>query len=368
MTPKKILVVEDEAITAMDIKRSLEMLGFNVVSTVSRGNDAVLKTDELRPDLILMDIVLKGDMDGIEAANIIKERFDIPVVYLTAHSDDTTFERAKLTEPYGFVIKPINHHGLKSTIETALYKYDLDKKLREREKKFQMLYHDAPLPYQSLDESGNIIEVNPAWLNALGYSREDVIGKWFGDFLESNASKFKENFPKFKVAGEVQNVEYDMKCNDGSIIAVEFNGKVSYDKDGKFLRTHCIFQEITKRKKMEEVLQFQADILNNVKNCIIVYDLQGSIIYWNKGAEEVYGYLEKEVLGQSVDLVYPIKNESKLKQDIQLIIEAGECNGNWEGKRKDGSKVVVDIRESLMHDTTGEVVGIIGISSEINDN
>jgi PAS domain S-box-containing protein len=366
MPGKKILIVEDEAITAMDIKRTLEMLGFKVVSTASRGKDAIKKAGTLKPDLILMDIIIKGEIDGIETAAIIKEQFDIPVVYLTAHSDDRTFERAKLTEPYGFITKPVNHEGLKGAIETSLYKHDLDKKLKHSEKNFQLLYKDAPLPYQSLNESGYIIEVNPAWLDTLGYSTEEVIGEWFGDFLkDSYVPKFREYFPKFKAEGEIHNTELKIKCKDGSDITAEFNGRISYDENGNFQKTHCIFQNITERKKMENMLKFQADILKNVRDCIVVYDLQGKVIYWNDGAEAVYGYSKEEIIGQSVEKLYPTKSNEQLMRDIKLTIEIEESIGKWEGKTKNGSKVTVDIRETPMYDANGEIIGIIGISRDI---
>jgi len=352
----------------MDLKNTLRMLGFDVVSTASMGKDAIKKIGKTNPDLILMDITLKGELDGIETVEIIKKQFDIPVIYLTAHSDEKTFERAKLTEPYGFITKPINYDGLKSTIEMGIYKHGLDKKSKEREKKFQLLYQDAPLPYQSLNESGHIIEVNQAWLDSLGYSRDEVIGKWFGDFLKTPARKFRENFPKFKAKGEIRNIEFEMKCSDGSTIDVEFNGRISYDEKGHFQRTHCIFQDITERKKMEKKLQFQANILKNVRDCIVVYDLQGKIIYWNEGAEKVYGYSKEEIIGQSVEKIYPDKNSNQLKHYIELMIELEEYNGKMECKRKDGSKLVVTIREALMHDANGNITGIIGIFHDITEN
>lgn len=357
----KILIVEDEAITAMDLKNTLSMLDFEVVGIASRGNEAIQKIEEFKPDLILMDIVLKGDMDGIETSEIIKKRFNIPIVYLTAHSDDRTFQRAKLTEPYGFIIKPINHDGLKSTIEIALYKHELDKKLKENQEKFKLFYDDAPLPYQSLDESGHIIEVNQAWLDLLGYSQDEVIGRWFGDFIINPTIIFNENFPKFKANGEICNIQFEMKKKDGSLIIAEYNGKIGYNKDGEFIRTQCIFQDITKRKETEDLLQFQATILKNVKECIIVYDTQGRVRYWNEGAEELYGYSKEEMMDQSISKLYP-DNE---KLNIDHVIEMGGYQGENVFRKKDGSNIKLYNKDTLMHDFNGDIIGIIRISQPI---
>jgi len=140
MSTKKILVVEDDAIAAMDIQRTLQLGGYEVVAVASSGEEAVEITEKLKPDLILMDIVLKGEMDGINASNKINEILDIPVIYLTAHSEESTVQRAKLTNPYGYLIKPFDNRELKFTVDMALYKHHLEHKLKESEKKFRLLY------------------------------------------------------------------------------------------------------------------------------------------------------------------------------------------------------------------------------------
>ncbi|WP_135612341.1 response regulator [Methanococcoides sp. AM1] len=129
MKATRILVVEDEAIVAMVIKKRLMNLGYSVSGVAATGKDAITKVEGTFPDLVLMDILLKGDMDGIEAAEEIRKRFSIPVVYLTAHSDENTLERAKQTEPYGYILKPFTERDLSSNIEIAIHKH-----LKEKQK------------------------------------------------------------------------------------------------------------------------------------------------------------------------------------------------------------------------------------------
>jgi CheY-like chemotaxis protein len=119
----RILVVEDEAIVAMVIKKRLMGLGYVVSGVAATGADTINKVEGTFPDLVLMDIMLKGDMDGIETADEIRKRFSIPVIYLTAHSDENTLERAKLTEPYGYILKPFTERDLSSNIEIAIHKH-----------------------------------------------------------------------------------------------------------------------------------------------------------------------------------------------------------------------------------------------------
>jgi len=127
MTGARILIVEDEKIVSEDIKDSLKNLGYDVAAVASSADEAMEKAAETRPDLVLIDIMLKGEMNGIGAAEQIRTRFDIPVVYLTAYADEKTLSRAKLTEPYGYILKPFEERELHTTIEIALYKHRMEK-------------------------------------------------------------------------------------------------------------------------------------------------------------------------------------------------------------------------------------------------
>ncbi|MFO7850752.1 MAG: ATP-binding protein [Spirochaetia bacterium] len=131
MAKVKILIVEDESIVAMDIKRRLVALGYQVIGHALSGEDAVSFSGEQRPDLVLMDIHLKGDMDGIKAADEIRRNYEIPVIYITAYSDEATLDRAKVTEPFGYILKPFQEREVHSAIEMAIYKHRAEQELRE---------------------------------------------------------------------------------------------------------------------------------------------------------------------------------------------------------------------------------------------
>ncbi len=141
MAKSKIMIVEDEGITADDIRMSLQSLGYTVSSVVSSGEEAIKKAEGDRPDLVLMDIVLKGEMDGIEAASQIRSCYDIPIIYLTAYADQKILERARITEPFGYIVKPFVNEDLKIAIEIALYKHRVEK---ERKKLIEELQGALP--------------------------------------------------------------------------------------------------------------------------------------------------------------------------------------------------------------------------------
>lgn len=137
MSKTNILIVEDESIVAKDIQHSLKKLGYNVVDIVSTAENAITAAVENIPDLVLMDIMLKGPMSGIEAAQTIREQLNIPVIFLTAYADESTFSKAKVTEPYGYIIKPFKEIDLHTSIEMALYKH---MKVNEVKKERDLLY------------------------------------------------------------------------------------------------------------------------------------------------------------------------------------------------------------------------------------
>lgn len=131
MSKINILVVEDESIVSKDIQHSLKKLGYNVVGAASTGEVAVQLAEEKQPDLILMDIMLKGAMSGIDAATEIKEKLNIPVIYLTAYADESTLSKAKITEPFGYILKPFKEIDLHTSIEMALFKHKKETELRK---------------------------------------------------------------------------------------------------------------------------------------------------------------------------------------------------------------------------------------------
>ena len=246
MAEVKILLVEEESKDAIDIKQTLESFDY-AVPYIASSDEALQKVLEIMPDLILINITHKGKIKYIETLSKIKE-LNIPVIFLTAHSEESTIEMVKPKESYEYLIKPYNGNELKIAIELAIYKNQMEKKLKESEKKFYLLFKNSPLPYQSLDENGFLLDVNPAWLECLGYSKDEVIGKNFAEFLAPNYEEYlKKIFPLFMSAGEIHDVQFQMKRKDGSNIFVSYEGKIGYDEMGHFIQAHCIFQDITER-------------------------------------------------------------------------------------------------------------------------
>jgi PAS domain S-box-containing protein len=183
MIEPRLLVVEDESIIAQDMRHTLERLGYAVTAVASTGEQAIEKTGRLQPDLVLMDIQLKGEMDGIEAAEQIRTCFDVPVVYLTAYADEKTMRRAKITEPFGYVLKPFDERELHSTVEIALYKHRTEKRLRESERRFRSLTENASDIILLLARDGTILYASPSVQRILGHDPDSRVGRNVFDCL-----------------------------------------------------------------------------------------------------------------------------------------------------------------------------------------
>ena len=229
----KILVVEDELITAEDIKSGLEFAGYTVPAIVSSGEDAIEKAGELKPDLVLMDIKLKGEMDGIEAAGQIRVRYDIPVIYLTAYSDETTVQRAKVTEPSGYILKertglikkPFEESELHTAIEITLYRHKIEK---DHDRLFSAMLGSINQGIIATDSDGRIKLVNENAESIIGWEESEVVDKDLKDFLEDfdDLTSFKEEVSSNDEA-EFKNIEVISK--DGSKVSLK--GKVAIIKD-----------------------------------------------------------------------------------------------------------------------------------------
>jgi two-component system, cell cycle sensor histidine kinase and response regulator CckA len=179
----RVLVVEDESLIAEELRDRLERMGVEVVATVAAGEDAVTSAGNLHPDIILMDIRLRGRMDGVEAAARIGELYQIPVVYLTAHSDDATLLRAKRTEPYGYLLKPFEERDLRITLEMALFKHSAEKKLHQSRELYSKTLSGIAEGVIATDEQARITFMNQAAERLTEWNMEDVRGRIISEIL-----------------------------------------------------------------------------------------------------------------------------------------------------------------------------------------
>jgi PAS domain S-box-containing protein len=246
MKKLQLLLVEDESLVAKDIVNMVRSLGYSVLAVVSTGEEAIALAEKSQPDIVLMDIVLKGEVDGIEAARRIWEEFSIPVVYLTAYADEATLQRAKVTEPFGYIIKPFDERELQTTIEMAFFKSQMDKKLREREEWLSTVLRSIGDGVIAADTNGRVTFLNVMAERLTGSSQAEALGKPLGGFFQ-NASEESESGP-----AEIQPVlENVLTTKDGGCIPIEQTVSSIFGGKKERLGSVFIFRDIRGRKKSE---------------------------------------------------------------------------------------------------------------------
>jgi PAS domain S-box-containing protein len=178
-----VLIVEDESIVAHDVQQTLNGQGYDAFAVAASAEEALARAAERRPDVVLMDVRIKGPVDGIATAERLGERFGVPVVFLTAHADDATIERARQTRPYGYVLKPVRAAEVKSAIEVALHMHELNARLTESEERYRDLVEMSLGLICTHDLEGRFLSVNPAGARIIGYEPPEMIGRSLSDFI-----------------------------------------------------------------------------------------------------------------------------------------------------------------------------------------
>jgi len=257
----KILIVEDEIIVAEDIKDSLEELGYIITAIADSGEQAIQEATITQPDLVLMDIRLKGKIDGIQASETIWNNFKIPIVYLTANSDISTIKRAKNTEPFGYVTKPFRERELHAAIEIALHRHQLEKKLKEREQWLETILTSLGDAVIVTDDKSCITLLNPAAEVLTGWKQADALGRnvteIFNIFHAQTRSEVDSPIAKALQTGVVVGLpEHTILVNKHNIeIPIDDSAAPIKNDEDEVIGAVLVFRDITDRKLAEEALR-----------------------------------------------------------------------------------------------------------------
>jgi PAS domain S-box-containing protein len=245
-----VLIVEDEIVLAMELEEKLTEMGYRVVARVTSGEDALKSAQELRPDLILMDIRLDDELDGIDAARLIRRQQHVPVVYLTAYADRKTLQRAKLTEPFGYLVKPYSERELHITIDMALHKAEMDRRLRASEERFRALFDTAEDFVFIKDRLLRYTHANPALLRMMGRSRGQVTGRTDMELFGPEEGAHSQEVEQRVLAGQTLELEHTMAF-PGCRLTCNFIRVPLRDAAGQITGICGIGRDVTERKASE---------------------------------------------------------------------------------------------------------------------
>ena len=255
---RSVLIVEDEQIVALDLQQTLQGLGYEVFAIAATAEEAILRASERRPDLVLMDIRLKGNRDGVEVAELLRDRFSIPIVFLTAHADAGTVGRAKLVEPSGYLVKPVKVAELRSVIELALHKHEVETHLRERERWFSTTLLSIADAILCVDLTGRITFMNPAAETLTGVDARSAIGQPVQTVLQLIDRPAAEEAPVLTALREEHLVELqegnlrNLATGDCRVISDRATPVLLGEQ---LLGAVMVFRDVTEQKKLRKRLE-----------------------------------------------------------------------------------------------------------------
>jgi PAS domain S-box-containing protein len=335
MVATKILVVEDEGLTAMEIQRKLKTWGYDVPSFAFSRKEAVQKAKEIKPDLILMDIMLKGKGDGIDAAQEIKSIRDIPIIYLTAYDDISTRERAETTNPDAYLIKPFEEKELQSKIATALCGHKLEKKFLKTGKELDTDLKDSGLIL--INFKGEIVYINEFASNLTGFKEHEATYKVLNEVFpikgikDDNVGNYLKNiFTKNTIITD----KSILKNNHGQDINVEYKINSIKDDNGRFLGAELVFKDISKQLKDEKSLKEREKRFRSIYYQSMlateIFDAKGKLKDANPACVRLFGAEDLNQLEQ-FNLFKDFKLESQEVENLNKGLEVNfECKFDFE--------------------------------------
>jgi len=369
----RIILVVDDPNSAQDIQNRLQRMCYDVIALTATADEVITRADALRPDIILMDVRLKGEADGIEVAQQIKSLHDIPVIFIAANADEATVRRAIAAEADGFLIEPLDELELIAAIDVATRKYRKERQARVADSRLREITDALPVVVYEADETGRITFVNATASDMSGYTKEE---------LEAGMSIFQLIVPadlerartasRRRMGGEdVGRVEYTGLRKDGRTFPVSALG-VPKRRDGAVVGQRGILLDMTELKRAEQKVRESArrirELTESLSEVIFETDMVGNLTFVNRAGLKEFGYTKEQVEGGMTlyDFVPPDKHEEIRESIAQAVIDEPSEWIELPGLRRDGSTFPVSVRASVIV-REGVPVGIRGIAVNVTE-
>jgi len=361
--PASILIVEDDRVVARDIAQQLVRIGHSVVGVTGRGEEAVSIARTSKPSIVLMDIRLEGGVDGIEAAHLIRQECRIPVVFLTAYADDETVQRASVTEPFGYLIKPFEDSQLRTVIEMALYKHAAEARLRESERRYATTLSSIGDAVIATDVQARITFMNPVAEMLTGWPQEEALGRPLPEVFRIVNEETRQVVED--PAGKVLRLGVQVGLANHTVLLRKGGGEVPIDDcgspilndDGVITGAVLVFRDLSPRQRADEALRNAEAELARVSRLTTMGELAASI------AHEMNQPLMAIVTNAEACLVWLTANNpdlGKAREAAERIIRdghrAGDVIRSIHTLAKKSLPEMVDLR---INGTIGDVLGLI---------
>lgn len=376
---EKILIVEDEFLVVRDLKNQLTALGYQIVGSSPLAEEAISLTASLQPDLVLMDIRLQGEMDGITAAERIRKQFQTPVVYLTANADDATLKRALVTEPFGYILKPFEERELKTVIEIALYKHKAERRLQESERRFATTLSSIGDAVIATDEKGSVTFINSVASQLTGWTSSEAIGKQLVEIfniinefthetVDNPVSKVLQKGKKVGLANHTLLIH-----RDGREIPIDDCAAPIHDDEGNCTGVVLVFRDFTEEKKAQQQLLASEQRFHRLADAAPVMmwitDSQQQHIFFSKPWLDFTGRTMAEESGQGWRRGVFTQDEPRLF-DIydKAFTNHKSFQLEYQHKRYDGSYRWLLLTSAPLFSTNNVFEGFIGSCMDVTEH
>ncbi|HUZ18396.1 MAG TPA: PAS domain S-box protein, partial [Spirochaetia bacterium] len=321
-----VLIVEDESVVALNIAHIVRALGYGTVGPVATGDAALEKLAQEHVDLVLMDIRLKGAMDGIQVAEQIGRTYRIPVIYVTAYTDAETLQRAKLTTPYGYITKSFDERELHSTIEMALYKHRMEQRLLAEEELLETTLNSIADAVVTVDDMGTIRFLNRAAAELFAHdpavrSRRNLqeVARLF-----DRDGRRVDLFASGEEVEGVQGKRATLLRDDGSIVPVEWTAVRTASRGERQDGWVLVFRDVSAWLRAAQAQARLVSLVESSDDAIMSVSLGGDVLSWNLGAEKMYGYSRGEMVGKPLSLLFADSTREESHALIHRIVSENE--------------------------------------------
>jgi diguanylate cyclase (GGDEF)-like protein/PAS domain S-box-containing protein len=328
----KIMVVEDERIVALHLRRQLIKLGYDVVYVASSGEQVLRQVNDLRPDVILMDIHIEGDMDGIETVARLPPDDHIPVIYLTAYSEEAVLVRARATKPFGFLLKPFSERELHATIQMALERRKVEVALRDSEEHLSLALESAGMGAWEVDVGTRQIVRGGRQGQVLGCWDAGLSGSWdsfLDHVLDDDRALLNSVYEQLLQENAACQVEFRGVCPDGTIRWLKAQGKSIPAQAARPQRIIGVMQDITDHKDAEDRRRQALTVFEETRDGLLILDSDLRIVAVNPGYCDMTGESEATLLGQLPRFLAP---GVQLPTFLAEFTEALTGGGRWRGE------------------------------------
>lgn len=353
----RILVVEDDPVVALDIKKKLESLGYSIAGISETGPSALESMDRAIPDLVVMDVRLRGDMDGIDTALIVQKDYSVPVVYVTGQSDPGTLDRIQSSHPFGFLLKPFEARELDTVIRIALNRHHLEQDLSASEFRNRLLFELASDGILIADQTGVVKRANGRISDLTGLPKTELLGKFFWEPFEVDTESLAVD------RGKVRFVETVHRPARGAPTPVELSISVL---PGRMIQV--LVRDLRNQKKGQEQMQLLARVFDSIVEGVFVSDRDRNLITGNRAFMAISGYELSELQGKNVSV---FRSEQHSRSFYSNLWRDLEHQGKWEGeliiRKKSGEEEEQWASLSAIRDDNGQISHFVGIFIDLTE-